>query len=405
MLHSSGIIRVFVSSTFADFVAERDVLQREVFPRLRTLTAGYGFSFQAVDLRWGIAADAARDHSIVPICLEEIRRSQLLSPRPNFLLMLGDRYGWRPLPHQIIAAQLDTLLSRATLPTDRRQMLLDWYRRDDNAVAPVYALRARDADSGELDAERWKEIETDLHETLSVLLDDPAIAPMLARVLGRSATHIEIEEGILSAEGAEEHVHCFFRTPATPVEITSDRAAVEALKATLRERLGSNIHELTSSSTGEGVDGACLQRFASEAYDALAQIIERQLAGPARVLGAATSGDPSFLREADAHLKFEAARAARFIGRSDATTMLENDVLASGTSGAEQLTVVTGTSGLGKTSLLASLASRQRNALSGTVTIARYLGVTARSTDGRQHLADLCIELDRAFHRGPIALR
>jgi hypothetical protein len=42
--------RVFVSSTFEDLKAERDTLQREVFPKLRTLCEQHGARFQAIDL-------------------------------------------------------------------------------------------------------------------------------------------------------------------------------------------------------------------------------------------------------------------------------------------------------------------------------------------------------------------
>src|SRR5262245_10471194 len=49
-----NIIRLFVSSTFADFAFEREVLQRRVFPRLRALCAAQDCRFQPIDLRWGV---------------------------------------------------------------------------------------------------------------------------------------------------------------------------------------------------------------------------------------------------------------------------------------------------------------------------------------------------------------
>jgi hypothetical protein len=53
--------RVFVSSTFEDLKAERDALQRDVFPRLRALCERHGARFQAIDLRWGVRDEAAMD--------------------------------------------------------------------------------------------------------------------------------------------------------------------------------------------------------------------------------------------------------------------------------------------------------------------------------------------------------
>ena len=52
-------IRLFVSSTFSDMKAERDALQREVFPKLKQLCLSRGLRFQAIDLRWGVPAKDA----------------------------------------------------------------------------------------------------------------------------------------------------------------------------------------------------------------------------------------------------------------------------------------------------------------------------------------------------------
>lgn len=46
MSRSSRTIRLFVSSIFSDFKAERDLLQREVFPRLRQHCLSKGLRFK-----------------------------------------------------------------------------------------------------------------------------------------------------------------------------------------------------------------------------------------------------------------------------------------------------------------------------------------------------------------------
>ena len=97
------IIRVFVSSTFSDLVCERNALQQHVWPVLEQLCLKNGFQFHAIDLRWGVSTEAGLDHGTMRICFEELRRSQEISPEPNFLILLGNRYGWRPLPEEISA--------------------------------------------------------------------------------------------------------------------------------------------------------------------------------------------------------------------------------------------------------------------------------------------------------------
>ena len=103
-----ALFRVFLSSTFGDFQAERERLRRDVWGRMETWCAARGASFQVVDLRWGITEDVALSHETIKVCLDEVKRCQLLSPRPSFVMLLGDRYGWRPAPTSggVIGAQI-----------------------------------------------------------------------------------------------------------------------------------------------------------------------------------------------------------------------------------------------------------------------------------------------------------
>src|SRR3954453_1799681 len=103
MASTTRLFRVFVSSTFNDFAAERNALQAEVFPRLQEFCRQHGGRFQAVDLRWGVSEEAGRDQQTLAVCLQEARRCQTSTPRPNFTALLGSRYGWRPLPPHIPA--------------------------------------------------------------------------------------------------------------------------------------------------------------------------------------------------------------------------------------------------------------------------------------------------------------
>ncbi len=47
------VIRVFISSTFSDMGAERDVLVKSVFPRLAAVAAKRDVTVVPLDLRWG----------------------------------------------------------------------------------------------------------------------------------------------------------------------------------------------------------------------------------------------------------------------------------------------------------------------------------------------------------------
>jgi hypothetical protein len=68
--------RLFVSSTFKDFVQERELLQSKVFPALDAYCAAKGYQFQAVDLKWGVNEEAQLDQRTAEICIGEVRAAK-----------------------------------------------------------------------------------------------------------------------------------------------------------------------------------------------------------------------------------------------------------------------------------------------------------------------------------------
>src|SRR4051794_26447491 len=134
-------IRLFVSSTFADFQAERGVLHKDVFPEISRICVPNGFEFEPIDLRWGISDEAVLEGYTTGICFDEIARCRAVSPRLNLFFLVGNRYGWRPLPEAIPHTAFDTLipLIRGKAP-ETAGLFETAYRRDDNAIPPVMRL-------------------------------------------------------------------------------------------------------------------------------------------------------------------------------------------------------------------------------------------------------------------------
>lgn len=89
------MIKIFVSSTFADMHAERDAIQMYVLPKIRKLAERVGEGFDFCDLRWGInTADQSENECMVTIletCFREIKKC-----KPYMIVMLGERYGSSP---------------------------------------------------------------------------------------------------------------------------------------------------------------------------------------------------------------------------------------------------------------------------------------------------------------------
>lgn len=83
---------VFISSTFKDMHIERDALHTRVFPLLNEQAAQYSEAFTGIDLRWGIQTSLLSE--------EEADKKAFLtcfdeidSSRPYFIAFIGDRYG------------------------------------------------------------------------------------------------------------------------------------------------------------------------------------------------------------------------------------------------------------------------------------------------------------------------
>lgn len=86
---------IFISSTFRDMQAERDLVQEKVLPELRAEAKKYGDTVSVIDLRWGIDTSSLENDEgsakVLTVCLDEIDRSH-----PYMLIFLGERYGWIP---------------------------------------------------------------------------------------------------------------------------------------------------------------------------------------------------------------------------------------------------------------------------------------------------------------------
>jgi len=88
-------VKIFVSSTFKDMHAERDMLNFDVFPEIAEFIRDYGEELTFIDLRWGINTQTLDDdegaRKILSVCLDEIDNS-----KPYLIAFLGERYGWIP---------------------------------------------------------------------------------------------------------------------------------------------------------------------------------------------------------------------------------------------------------------------------------------------------------------------
>jgi tetratricopeptide (TPR) repeat protein len=133
----SKTIKLFVSSTFLDFKKERNALQQLVYPRLKELCQAHGFNFQPVDLRWGVSKEVIENNQAIDFCLNEVSRCSN-DPQPSLLVLMGQRYGWVPIPTRLSRPEFDAINEQ--LDIAESGLLKSWYTLDTNHIPPAYNL-------------------------------------------------------------------------------------------------------------------------------------------------------------------------------------------------------------------------------------------------------------------------
>ena len=420
---NARVFRLFVSSTFSDFIAEREALQKDVFPKLERYCAERGARFQAVDLRWGITEEAQREHDTMRICLEEVRRCQQLSPRPNFAVLLGDRYGWEPVPARISQDHWKRLKAQATKEDLRR--IEASYQLDENAIPPVYCLRKR---TGDLSGAYAQE---------TTLLQALRRAAKGFRGLARlpyfaSATHQEIVLGALSqydehgaALDPQRHVHVYVRhlqdvpddasakdyidwDASLGQVVPGARARLRSLENQLRRHLGDQVHDLQTPWSRHGhrgaVNKAYLRRFCEAFLAHQKLLIDAELASLDRI-------DERQQRE-QAHQVFGAERSRVFAGRGALLARIarytaRNPEKRGAESALKEKSVapliVIGGGGSGKSALLARAAQHDLTHCehTGATVLQRYIGGVPGTESLMSMLTTLTADITSLYGHSP----
>jgi len=318
MPQQTKIFRVFVSSTFTDMKLERGILQRDAFPKLEKFCEEKGAKFQAVDLRWGVNEESSLNQKTLQICFNEIARCQKISPKPNFLILLGDKYGWQPIPE--IVPEVEMIAIQGVLYGMGKVLIQNWYKRDENAIPPEYVLQPRG--DALKDYAVWCPIEKELLAVFRAAVNNLHFTPEQRIKYFASATHQEIIRGALNppkdSENPEKHVFAFSRSIAgLPDDKSADgfidlmngihyedsEKKLDNLKANLQIKLGrchiDNINQVKriekdqtvteyelpahfvnyeASWVNDDVEIKNLQKFNDIVCDALKKVIREQLA-------------------------------------------------------------------------------------------------------------------------------
>ena len=402
MPNQTKIFRVFVSSTFTDMKEERSLLQKYVFPRLERYCLRNHARFQGIDLRWGINEKTQLNQKTLATCLNEVARCQKISPKPNFLILLGDKYGWQPIPEKIPQEEMDLILP--LLSDDQKKLLYwdekndyyrGWYRLDTNAIQPEYVLQER-KDKFEI-YDKWEPVEKKIRKALREAVDQLDFSDKKRIKYFTSATHQEIIKGALhppeNIEDPNKHVFAFERVVKNlPDDVTAegyidlngtkrDEYSVKQLerlkvgkdgKSGLKARL--EDHYITYDA--EWIDGKIeidrpLKYFAAKVYCYLKSIIAEQIDN--------VINKDELQHEITLHENFKNKLVTQFRGRKEPLESISRYINDQNN---KTLSII-GESGCGKSSVMAKaiqLIIKQYKDDS-TVIVYRFLGTSSNSSN------------------------
>lgn len=361
-------VRVFVSSTFEDFVPERRVLHEGLRPGphgdavpsplavLRERAMARGAGLEAIDLRWGVSGGAAAAYLTMDRCLTEVDRARA-TPGPAVLALVGERAGWRPVPRVLGATELPAVVEELT-PGDR-DVVLRAYRLEENLAPAAYVLRAEAIRAeGE---ERLRDALTAASTALEWAGHPAACMP---------ATEQEIRRALAGTDGVgEERVLAYLRSfdgADTDAADTDRTGTVRRLRHDLRQHTAALVRDVRVDRGRYAADDMrdYLASFAESVVTDLAPYVDGALD--------AVLADPD--RETRVHIDLAARHRASFRGREGERNRLAGYL----TGPATGPLIVTGPGGVGKSALLAVAGT----SAAGTPVVLRHIGASPESSVG-----------------------
>lgn len=391
-------IRVFISSTFRDMHAERDYLVRFVFPRLREHLLPFRIHLVDVDLRWGVT----NDQDAFELCMDEIDRCH-----PRFICMLGGRFGWVPPPKRIPKFFFGTILSDSSpagvLTNDER-----------NSLKLLYSSAQQEGYYQLNDKPRTS-------EEVKVYFEQGEIAVLVLQRAGlseamKSITASEIHHGALEKLDKAAFRFFYFRndniTNSIPQPFNTDyqeppnSISSHSLKQIKKQIKNPNTKGKILISPGLEADltllwhdYSCdwdfdtnritnLKEFGNFVFNDLLNSVLAEF-GDDKVIN-----KDEFWEENSAMEEFIERCSERFILGSRKTILNELFNCINRTCENNGYICLTGTSGIGKSALMAYLSRHSTlNQRESILLITHFVGASAGSTDLRITLRRLCNEM------------
>ncbi|WP_107812454.1 DUF4062 domain-containing protein [Campylobacter concisus] len=362
--------RIFISSTFNDFKTERNVLHKEIFPEVKKYCKSIGFAFQAIDLRWGINNEAQKDQKTLPMCLAEVANCKAY-PHPNFIIFLGSRYGWIPLPFMIEKLEFEEILKN----TNKRKELMEWYFLDENQIPSSYILKPR---TGKFENYNiWEKKENELREIL--LKASKNLVDVKNKKYITSATHHEFEE-ILKGDDNRQYIISVIRD--IEGENINEKDVINFRNEVKKEiaecnQITHKVKELKQIDGGIAYEIIDKEKFVKDIKTVLIKNIDHEIS---RMKKESKNID---------HENFKNSKIDIFFGRKNSLDIINNYI-----NNEEQTPFyIYSDSGMGKSALMAKAINNQEEQNNHKKIIYRFVGASADSLYKKDLLVDIANEL------------
>ncbi len=397
MSSSNKVFRVFISSTFKDFKNERNMLQEKVFPRLKRLCSEKNFGFQAIDMRWGVRDSEISEQKTVQLCLEEIERCQSSNIKPNFISLIGNRYGYRPVPYEIPEAEYGKICNELT--QEEVNFLNQWFRLDENSLPNTYLLQSRN----NLSNNEWWEIEEKINLILRKNIFNLGFDNKNIQKYVISTTEHEINKGIFDSVNSKNHVHVFIREIENinshemcddyfdiksdgEIDSTSDDL-LKNLKNRIYEYLpNENIHKYFTKLNKNGISENYLKKLEEDVFKYLSDIIISEMEKYENI--------PELEEEISNQNEFRKTKCNNFTGRYKTIKKIEDYIK----NGKKKPLIIYGDSGIGKTSLMAYTSKKFEMEYKDAEIIYRSIGATYKSSELSSLLYSLCNQISKCYN-------
>jgi len=379
------LIRLFVSSTFSDFTEEREILNREVFPHIAAYCKKHGFTFQPVDLRYGITAAAGENNSTMDICLEEVARCQRTGHYPNFMLLVGNRCGWTPVPSRIKKADYERILeiySSYEENAPKIQYLNYWYHLDENELPASYVLSP--------EKPGWAFDESILYSIFSEMMKMGLFTEEEKETYFFSATGQEILNGLLKVNDktALSHIICISRdlkplhgldsyVDLEPYKKSNLKHLKEKIEKTCTEKEVGYVKNYELSDTSEWTD--YLADFREYITESLLAIVNKSI----DEYNSTHTGS-----EKEIHSEYLESHIDNIEGREDMAKVCEDYLAAPN----QNALCFYGKRGSGKTSLMLAAIKRVID-LPKFSAIYRFVGISPASSESFGLISNLTDEI------------